>query len=111
MKITSKKTQMLYKNESGGRIILTVVLPYADSECQLNCIYRSLCEKYFVEAKKFIDRKSTQESFVLKVSFETLEVGKILKIKRVLLLKNLGNTVLQKVSFDYFTKEDLKLKK
>ena len=111
MKIYDKKSQMLYKNEFGGRIMVRITLPRADSECELNSLYDAVMEKYLIAAKEFINKTEEAAVCFFDVSYEREDSEKYIKIKRVSVLKLGGKTVKAAVLKDCFQKENLKLKK
>lgn len=111
MKISARKSQMLYKNEDGGRIMVRISLPKADSDCELESLYRTLCECYLDAAKKYINARPLKESFFLDVSFSAEEKEKEIKIKRLANLKQGAKIIKSKVITDIFDIGNLSLKK
>lgn len=111
MKFFDKKSQMLYKNEFGGRIMVRITLPRADSQCELNTLYDAVTEKYLIAAKEFINKTEDAAVCFFDVCYEREDIRKYIKIKRVSMLKLGGKTVKATVLKDYFQKESLKLKK
>ena len=111
MEISERKSQMLYKNESGGRIMVRISLPKADSECELDRLYRYLSDSYLNAAREYIGRKTLKESFFLEVRFDMEKKEKDIKIKRLACLRQGAKTLKTKILTDVFDSCDFSLKK
>ena len=110
MELLTRKRQMLYKNDEGGRIMVRINLPYAEKECNLNELYEALCVKYLDSAKNFVAFVSRSSCF-LEVYYKCENIKNYLKIKRISTFKQEGQTVKITVMNDWFYKDDLQLKK
>ena len=112
MQITEKKSSMLYKNESGGRIMVRVSLPCTENkDSDFQRIYDSLSYEYFILAKKFVASLAGQDSYFLEISYEMSENEKYIKIKRITRLRKGTLTVKTKIMSDCFYKDTLIIKK
>ena len=111
MVISEKKRQMLYKNKSGGKVMVRISLPIADRDCELNSFYDSIGEAYLSYASSFINRTELRNVFFLDVTFDVEEKGSDIKIKRLSTLREGGKTLDVKIFTDLVNKSDLPLKK
>ena len=110
MELLTRKRQMLYKNDKGGRIMVRINLPYTETKCDLNELYEALLGKYLDSAKNFIASASDFSCF-LDVSYECENIKNYLKVKRIATLKQEGQTVKTTMMSDWFYKDSLELKK
>ena len=110
MEFTDKKSAVLYKNESGGRIMVRVTLPKAD-DADFNDFYSALAEAYFLASKNFINGKKCDQSYFADVTYGCENFEKYIKIKRFFTLRPCGAVLRAYSDFDIFTKNGLKLKK
>ncbi len=111
MEISERKSQMLYKNETGGRIMVRITLPSAEPESEFEKIYRQICESYLESAKKYINAASVQGALFLDVSFDAQIGEKEIKIKRLAVLKQGAEIIKRKAVTDVFRSADLTLKR
>ncbi len=111
MVISEMKRQMLYKNKSGGRIMVRISLPKAERVCEMNSFYETLGEKYLSSAVSFINSSDLCSTFFLDVSFEEEEKDREIKIKRLSTLREGGKTLKLKTFTDIINKSELSIKK
>lgn len=111
MEFFDKKSGILYKNESGGKVMVRVSLPRCENNERFNLLYAFLSEKYFDSAKEFINKRNDAGSYFFDVTYCCEEGDKYIKIKRISTLKSGKNTLSLTEYNDIFEKESLKLKK
>ena len=110
MELLTRKRQMLYKNDEGGKIMVRISLPYSEEDCDLNKLYEELCGKYLDSAKEFVGFASHLSCF-LDVFYECENIKNYLKIRRIATLKYGTQIVKTTVVNDWFYKDGLQLKK
>ena len=111
MEIINAKSHRLYKNLSGGRIMVRLSLPKTDGESSVNLLYDKLRDKYFSTAKSFIESRNDNSTYFLDVVFDKVENGENVKIKRSSALKCGASLLKEDITLDIFAKELKRIKK
>ena len=113
MEIYEKKTDALYRNENGDKIMVRISLPRSDSESELDLLYSTLSSSYVKGAVRFIDsiKGSDKKCYFLSVGYEAETLGDRLKIKRFARLRVGNMPIKEHVMTDVFDTGTFKLKK
>ena len=111
MEFSEKKTQMLYRNDLGGRIMVRIMLPSLEENCDFKRFYEALTEKYLESAKGFVLKNCDAACYFFDVSYECDNTDKCFKIKRISTLKVNGRVLKKAIIKDCFTKNEFRLKK
>ena len=113
MEILEKKSSMLYKSESGNKIMVKISLPYSESDSEMNTLYSNLEQRYRSMAQRFISfaNEKLYKTYFLSVGYKSEISEKSLRIRRTVSLRCENRVIKESVSTDFFTKDDLRLKK
>ena len=112
MEIAKIKTQRLYKNSVGGRIMVRLSLFKGEGDSAMNRLYESLAERYFTLAKNFIDSRADDRStYFLDVICDKCDGGENIKIKRSSTLRCGASLIKKEDVFDVFDSSLKEIKK